>query len=57
MTAIAAFKSQKQIAKLIENVRNAGPQEYMRTISVCFYQPETYHHLFQDSKYPNRIGR
>ncbi len=29
------------VAKLIENVRNAGPQEYVRTISVCFYQPET----------------
>ncbi len=57
LTAIAAFKSQKQIAKLIENVRNAGPQEYVRTISFCFYQPETDHHLFQDSKYPNRIGR
>ena len=57
LTAIAAFKSQKQIAKLIENVRNAGPQEYVRTINFCFYQPENYHHLFQDSKYPNQIGR
>ena len=41
LTAIAAFKSQKQFAKLIDNVRNAGPQEYVRTISLCFYQPET----------------
>jgi hypothetical protein len=57
LTAIAAFVFQKQIAKLIEHVRNAGPQEYVRTNSFCFYQPETYHHLFQDSKHPNRIGR
>ena len=41
LTAIAAFTSQKQFAKLIENVRNAGPQEYVRTISLRFYQPET----------------
>ncbi len=49
LEAIAAFRSQKQISTLIENVRNAGPQEYVRTINFQFYHPETYHHLFQDS--------
>jgi hypothetical protein len=39
------------------DVEPPGPQEYVRTISFCFYQPEKYHHLFQDSKYPNHIGR
>jgi LmbE family N-acetylglucosaminyl deacetylase len=57
LTAIAAFKSQKQISKLIDNVRNSGPQEYVRTINFRFYQPETYHHLFQDSTVGPQIGR
>jgi LmbE family N-acetylglucosaminyl deacetylase len=48
LDAIAAFKSQKQIGALIKNVRDAGPQEYIRTINFRFYQPETYHHLFQE---------
>ena len=49
LEAIAAFRSQKQIATLIENVRAAGPQEYVRTINFRFYHPETYHHLFQET--------
>ena len=49
LEAIAAFRSQKQIATLIENVRAAGPQEYVRTINFRFYNPETYHHLFQET--------
>jgi len=57
LTAIAEFKSQKQISKLIENVRNAGPQEYIRTINFRFYQPETYHHLFQGTSTNPTIGR
>ncbi len=57
LEAIAAFKSQKQITKLIENVRSSGPQEYIRTINFRFYQPETYQHLFQDSAPKLGIGR
>jgi LmbE family N-acetylglucosaminyl deacetylase len=53
LQSIAAFKSQKQIATLIENVRKAGPQEYVRKINFQFYHPETYHHLFQER--PGRI--
>lgn len=49
LEAISAFRSQRQISTLIENVRNAGPQEYVRTINFQFYHPETYHHLFRDS--------
>ncbi len=48
LEAIAAFRSQKQISALIENVRAAGPQEYIRTIIFDFYHPESHHHLFQD---------
>ena len=48
LEAIAAFRSQMQISALIENVRFAGPQEYIRTINFDFYHPETHHHLFQD---------
>ena len=47
LDAIAAFRSQAQIATLIENVRAAGPQEYIRTINFRFYDPETYRHLFE----------
>jgi len=57
LAAIAAFKSQKQITKLIANVRNAGPQEYVRTINFRFYQPEMYHHLFQENVIGRGIGR
>ncbi len=49
LQSIAAFKSQKQISTLIENVRKAGSQEYIRAINFQFYQPETYHHMFQQS--------
>jgi LmbE family N-acetylglucosaminyl deacetylase len=55
LEAIAAFRSQKQIATLIENVRAAGPQEYVRTINFRFYQPETYHHLFQENTGPKVV--
>ncbi len=45
--AINAFQSQKQIASLIEGVRNGGPQEYLRTIDFRFYNPKVYSKMFQ----------
>jgi len=57
LDAIAAFKSQKQISILIDNVRNSGPQEYIRTINFQFYHPETYHHLFKEIPGRKKLGR
>lgn len=53
LDAISAFKSQKQIASLIENVRNSGPQEYIRSIDFKLYQPSSYHSMFEKR---NAIG-
>jgi LmbE family N-acetylglucosaminyl deacetylase len=46
LQAIAAFKSQKQISALIDNVRESGPQEYFREVRFQLYRPAVYHHRF-----------
>ena len=53
LDAIGAFKSQKQIASLIENVRNSGPQEYVRSVDFKLYQPSSYYSMFEKR---NAIG-
>ena len=50
LKAIGAFRSQKQISSLIENVRHCGPEEYIRAIDFKLYHPETYHSLFEEKK-------
>ena len=47
LAAIAAFASQKQIGALVENVRKAGPVEFLRTIEYKFYDPARYFDLFE----------
>jgi LmbE family N-acetylglucosaminyl deacetylase len=47
LKAIAAFRSQKQISSLIENVRHCGPEEYIRAIDFKLYHPADYHTLFE----------
>lgn len=47
LEGIFAFKSQKQIASLIEIVRQAGPFEYLRALNFKLYQPTRYHDLFE----------
>ena len=42
LDAIAAFKSQAQIAKLVENIRSGGPYEYLSEVTFRFYSPNTY---------------
>lgn len=46
LESIAAFRSQLQIAKLVENVRAAGPYEYLREIDFHLYRPMRYRALF-----------
>lgn len=50
LKAIAAFRSQKQISSLIENVRHCGPEEYIRTIEFKLYHPTSYRNQFEEKK-------
>jgi len=54
LSAIGAFRSQKQISSLIENVRHCGPEEYIRAIDFRLYHPADYRHQFEETK---TIGR
>ncbi len=47
LAAIYAYASQKQIATLVENVRNNGPEEYFRQVVFKFYEPKSYRKLFK----------
>ena len=46
LRSIAAFRSQLQIAQLVENVRAAGPYEYSRELKFRFYSANTYKPMF-----------
>ena len=50
LKAIGAFRSQKQISALIENVRHCGPEEYIRAIDFKLYHPANYRSLFDRPK-------
>ena len=47
LKAISAFRSQKQIASLIENVRHFGAEEYIRSLDFRLYRPSDYHNMFE----------
>lgn len=48
LKAMGAFRSQKQMSLLIENVRQSGAQEYLRNIEFSLYHPSTYHNMFEE---------
>jgi LmbE family N-acetylglucosaminyl deacetylase len=50
LRAIAAFRSQRQISSLIENVRHCGPEEYIRAIDFKLYHPANYRNQFEEKK-------
>jgi LmbE family N-acetylglucosaminyl deacetylase len=50
LKAIAAFRSQKQISSLIENVRHCGPEEYIQAIDFKLYHPASYRNMFEEKK-------
>ena len=50
LKAIGAFKSQRQISTLIENVRHCGPEEYTRAIDFKLYHPAKYRNMFEEKK-------
>lgn len=49
LRAIAAYRSQKQIGRLVEKLRDAGPVEYFGLSSFDLYSPSRYDHLFAES--------
>lgn len=49
LKAIAAYESQKQIARAVDEVRANGPVEYLRTLTFQLYQPSRYEALFGGS--------
>jgi LmbE family N-acetylglucosaminyl deacetylase len=46
LRGIAAYRSQLQIAKLVEIIRNAGPYEYLRELNFRFYSPNNHKPAF-----------
>ena len=44
--SIAAYRSQTQIARLVESIRQAGPTEYVRELNFRFYSPNNYKPMF-----------
>ncbi len=47
LEAIAAYRSQEQIAQLVSNLRKAGPTEYLREVIFPLYMPEQYGPMFE----------
>jgi LmbE family N-acetylglucosaminyl deacetylase len=46
LASIAAYRSQTQIARLVETIRQAGPTEYVRELNFRFYSPNNYKPMF-----------
>ena len=55
LNAIAAFRSQKQIDSIIEIVKNAGPEEYIRALEFKLYNPRRYKDLFEERETINFV--
>ena len=47
LAAIAAYRSQAQIASLVQIIRKAGPYEYLREMNFRFYSPANYKARFE----------
>lgn len=49
LEAIAAYVSQRQIAAVVEGIRQSGPVEYIRQVNFQFYRPSHYENLFKEA--------
>ncbi|VAX38935.1 hypothetical protein MNBD_PLANCTO02-752 [hydrothermal vent metagenome] len=47
LKSVEAYKSQLQIAALVNSTRDAGPYEYLREINFKLYSPSNYRGLFE----------
>lgn len=48
LDSILEFQSQKQIKSLVRLVRQAGPVEYIRSVSFHLYNPHVYRDMFEE---------
>ncbi len=48
LSAIGAYRSQRQIENIVAPMRRAGPVEYFRSVPFSFYDPRAYNTLFAD---------
>lgn len=48
LEAISAYRSQKQIGRLVDELREAGPIEYLKLSDFRLYSPDIYRGLFDD---------
>ncbi|QDU92963.1 PIG-L deacetylase family protein [Lignipirellula cremea] len=46
LRSVEAYRSQTQIAALVENTRQAGPYEYVREVEFQLYSPRNYRAMF-----------
>ncbi|MEX2442692.1 MAG: PIG-L family deacetylase [Alkalispirochaeta sp.] len=52
LQAIATFASQTQIARLVDDLKESGPYEYIRSFPFETYSPKRYAHLFSPQSSP-----
>jgi len=50
LEAVYAFRSQKQIGLLVENLKRNGPYEYLRDLGFDYYSPGRYRQLFRSAE-------
>ena len=50
LEAVYAFRSQKQIGMLVENLKRNGPYEYLRDLGFDYYSPARYRRLFRSAE-------
>lgn len=48
LQAVAEFRSQKQIAGLVESLKKNGPWEYLRPLEFSLYNPAVYREMFDE---------
>jgi hypothetical protein len=46
LQSMAAYQSQVQIARMVEQIRHSGPYEYLREFAFPHYSPKRYKSLF-----------
>ncbi|WP_319562685.1 PIG-L deacetylase family protein [Marispirochaeta sp.] len=47
LTAVAAYRSQRQISLLVDKLKTGGPQEFYRRVEFALYDPQGYAALFE----------
>lgn len=53
LQAVGEFRSQKQIASMVESLNRSGPWEYLRPLEFSLYNPAVYREMFDE---PTHLG-